>query len=68
MRWNPYGWYITCPHCDNTVSSNRIDCPYCGQSIWLGYSPSEYTESIKKTKGGNAATCHHSKPKTISGA
>lgn len=67
MKWNPYGWHVTCSHCGNTVSSNRIDCPYCGQNIWLGYSPSEYTESIKKTKGGNATTCHHSKPKTISG-
>ena len=53
MKWNPYGWHITCSHCGNTVSSNRIDCPYCGQNIWLGYSPSEYTESIRKNERRN---------------
>lgn len=55
MRWDPYGWHVTCPHCGNTVSSNHIDCTYCGQNIWLGYSPSEYTESTRKTKGGDDA-------------
>ena len=25
MKWNPYGWHVTCSHCGNTVSSNRID-------------------------------------------
>lgn len=67
MKWNPYGWHTTCSHCGNTVSSNHIDCPHCGQNIWLGYPPSEYAESIRKTKGGNAAICHHSTPRTISG-
>lgn len=68
MKWNPYGWHVTCSHCGNTVSSNRIDCPYCGQNIWLEYPPSEYAESIRKTEGGDAPICHRSKPKTISGA
>jgi uncharacterized membrane protein YvbJ len=43
--------YKLCPKCNNALDNNVMQCPYCGENLWVNFWYNEYSQNTKILTG-----------------
>ena len=37
--------YKLCPKCNNALDNNVMQCPYCGENLWINFWSNNYSQT-----------------------